>query len=201
MAKEFWKIQKSLVHIAYHKYIFLSDFFGYVPENPILGTISDPSLVNILWLQVVCTKFKRKKILLSSSAFRLLKVIFGGYSGSRAFPSVFRHELLEFLWPGNADAKSRWGSTLARPKSRPFLVSASSIWSWGRRASSIADSGLKSLAQKIESQKITNLLCLSVTLVGDDAVVFGINRYVFFCNINSQSYYQSGMLFVIVRNS
>ena len=81
MAKEFWKIQKSLVHIAYHKYIFLSDFFGYVPKNLISGTISDPSLVNILWLQVVCTKFKRKKILLSSSAFRLLKVIFSGYSG------------------------------------------------------------------------------------------------------------------------
>ena len=60
---------------------------------------------------------------------------------------------------------------------------------------------MKSLAQKIESQKITNLLCLSVTLVGDDAVVFGINRYVFFCNINSQSYFQLVKLFVIVRNS
>ena len=60
---------------------------------------------------------------------------------------------------------------------------------------------MKSLAQKIESQKITNLLCLSVTLVGDDAVVFGINRYVFLCNINSQSYFQLVKLFVIVRNS
>ena len=197
MAKRFWQIQKSLVHIAYHKYIFLSDFFGYVPKNLISGTISDPSLVNILWLQVVCTKFKRKKILLSSSAFRLLKVIFGGYSGlvlSHQFSAMSswnpfggkcrREEPLRINF-SEAKIEAFFGFRLVNLIMRPPV-------------SSIADSGLKSLAQKIESQKITNLLFLSVTLVGDDAVVFGINRYVFFCNINSQSYYQLVKLFVIV---
>ena len=135
------------------------------------------SLVNILWLQVVCTYSRERRFYFL--LLRLLKVIFGGFSGvvlSHRFSAMSSWNL---FWR-EMSTRRTVEDQLYRGQNRGLF------WFPPRQfdheaVSSIADSGLKSLAAQIESQQITN--CINLWPWWCSGV--GINRYVctFCCNI------------------